>query len=318
MNNRNRSVNNNRVNNTAPFNPGQIRYIENLISDTAIIYSGVNTANSSMTFLRGNGEPSSQLGINGDLYIDMITGIVYQKINGKWIILFVTGSQKGDKGDKGNIGSNGSSFISADGPPSTLIGTDGDTYLDLTTDDLYTKTNGVWTISGNVQGSKGDKGDSGMITTTPGYSAVYDASSLIVVIGANNINPVPPNTITSTNYNIDGMLAPNGIATIPVSGFWQINTLIRVSNSILTIISSLVGNYNISGYVDPVPLEFRMGSLGLSTDYTLAAPFNVYLTAGTTISLGIRIVVAGILGPINLSVRWGMHLLSAGTVIPPP
>lgn len=66
------------------------------------------------------------------------------------------------KGDKGNPGQ---SFISGDGVPSPQLGANGDTYLNLLTDDIYVKTAGVWVLETNIKGDKGDKGDNGDSTS---------------------------------------------------------------------------------------------------------------------------------------------------------
>lgn len=52
-------------------------------------------------------------------------------------------------------GANGSSFITGSGAPTTQ-GADGDTYLDLTTYNLYSKNAGLWTLAGNVKGADGN------------------------------------------------------------------------------------------------------------------------------------------------------------------
>lgn len=77
-----------------------------------------------------------------------------------------TGSQgpKGDKGDKGDTGisgKDGNSLLTGDGAPSSSLGKDGDSYVDVSTWDYYTKADGKWTKAGNFKGNKGDKGDTG-------------------------------------------------------------------------------------------------------------------------------------------------------------
>ena len=74
-----------------------------------------------------------------------------------------TGPQgpKGDKGDTGISGKDGNSLLTGDGAPSSSLGKDGDSYVDVSTWDYYTKADGKWTKAGNFKGNKGDKGDTG-------------------------------------------------------------------------------------------------------------------------------------------------------------
>ena len=53
---------------------------------------------------------------------------------------------KGDKGDPGRDGKDGFSFLTGSGEPSSSIGKDGDTYLDIATKKLYKKESGSWTV----------------------------------------------------------------------------------------------------------------------------------------------------------------------------
>lgn len=68
---------------------------------------------------------------------------------------------KGDKGDPGMDGKDGESLLTGKGAPSYSLGKDGDSYVDVSTWDYYTKAEGKWTKAGNFKGNKGDKGDTG-------------------------------------------------------------------------------------------------------------------------------------------------------------
>ena len=72
----------------------------------------------------------------------------------------VTGDT-GTPGKDGNKGSDGNSFLTGEGAPSDSLGIDGDTYLDLSSDDLYTRESGKWSKVGNIKGDKGDVGEDG-------------------------------------------------------------------------------------------------------------------------------------------------------------
>ena len=137
------------------------------------------------SLLTGKGTPSSSLGKDGDSYVDTLTWDYYTKSNGKWTKAGnfkgdtgatglqgekgdkgdtgATGPQgeKGDKGDTGISGKDGNSLLTGDGAPSSSLGKDGDSYVDVSTWDYYTKAEGKWTKAGNFKGNKGDKGDTG-------------------------------------------------------------------------------------------------------------------------------------------------------------
>ena len=60
--------------------------------------------------------------------------------------------EKGDTGEQGEPGTPGSSFLSGLTNPSDLEGRDGDTYLNITTGDIFKKTDGFWEKMGNMKG----------------------------------------------------------------------------------------------------------------------------------------------------------------------
>ena len=148
------------------------------------------------TWLSGSGAPGSSTGKDGDFYLDTTSYDIYKKTSGAWgkigNIKGATGA-KGDKGDtgaegpqgeKGETGAQGSKGDQGDQGPAGEDGTDGatwlfgavaptnqgkngDFYLDTATFDVYQKTSGAWSKTGNIkgatgaQGPKGDKGDTG-------------------------------------------------------------------------------------------------------------------------------------------------------------
>ena len=60
--------------------------------------------------------------------------------------------EKGDTGEQGEPGTPGSSFLSGLTNPSDSEGRDGDTYLNITTGDIFKKTDGFWEKMGNMKG----------------------------------------------------------------------------------------------------------------------------------------------------------------------
>ncbi len=61
----------------------------------------------------------------------------------------------GVDGNDGKDGKDGTSFRTGEGVPSDELGIDGDTYLDVSTFDLYVKSDGKWTKNSNIKGSDG-------------------------------------------------------------------------------------------------------------------------------------------------------------------
>ncbi len=100
----------------------------------------------------GGAEPSPETSSNEEIYA------VYEayKANGgelsyeDWLA-----SIKGEKGDKGDKGADGYSLLTGRGEPSSSLGKDGDSYIDLDTYDYYVRTNGSWGKEGNIKGKDG-------------------------------------------------------------------------------------------------------------------------------------------------------------------
>lgn len=139
------------------------------------------------TWLSGSGAPGSSNGKDGDFYLDTASYDIYKKTSGAWgkigNIKGATG-EKGDKGDtgaqgpqgeKGETGAQGPAGADGDDGATWLFGAvaptnqgkNGDFYLDTATYDVYQKSSGAWSKTGNIkgatgaQGPKGDKGDTG-------------------------------------------------------------------------------------------------------------------------------------------------------------
>lgn len=234
----------------------------------------------SIEFLSGSGIPSPTLGEYGDIYLDVVTGNLYKKDNTGWV--FVT-NLEGAKGDKGDQGLN---FISDDGVPSPLIGNDGDTYLDLLTDDIYTKVAGVWILQTNIQGDKGDKGDKG--DTGPGqgdafgFSATTSFTALNIFPQGNTIiDPLIPTNLTGQYYNISGTIAPlTGIVTITEAGYWYIQQTVLLSNGDpLSYVSGF--NLRFTDSLNVVIYDILYDSISSSLDGFLGGSRNLFLLPGT-------------------------------------
>ncbi len=151
-------------------------------------------------YLTGNGNPGDQaedIGKIGDLYIDTETGDLYKKTDEfEWTFLLNLRGIQGPKGspgaviqddapedeetlvwvdstDKDNIIVEPYNYLSGEGNPEDQaedIGKIGDLYIDILEGDLYRKIgDNEWTFLLNLKGSKGDKGDPGILFPTNGY-----------------------------------------------------------------------------------------------------------------------------------------------------
>lgn len=102
-----------------------------------------------------HGEPGSDLGENGDTYIDLDTWNTYLKVNGEWKL---QGNIKGSSGDNGSTiyteHLNGES-------PLENFGNNGDLCIDLDTDDMWVKTGDTWEKGANIKGEQGLTGATG-------------------------------------------------------------------------------------------------------------------------------------------------------------
>ena len=119
------------------------------------------------TWITGAGAPAAGLGIDGDLYLDISTGDVFQKSAGSWgAIANITGPI-GATGSAGTNGTDGSVWYTGSGIPGAGTGIDGDFYLDSTSGDIYQKSAGAWGASiANLTGPTGTAGTNGTIHPT--------------------------------------------------------------------------------------------------------------------------------------------------------
>lgn len=62
---------------------------------------------------------------------------------------------KGDKGDTGEAGVQGLNVLTGAGAPTSLLGRNGETYINAITGDVYTKTGATWNLTGNIRGPSG-------------------------------------------------------------------------------------------------------------------------------------------------------------------
>lgn len=113
-----------------------------------------NGAFDGATWHTGSTIPPSSLGLDGDLYLDILSYDVYTKTNGVWS---VSCNIKGIQGDRGIDGEKGSIWITGVGIPDNSIGRNGDYYLnsDQNANDVYEKTDDSWIKKCNIKGESG-------------------------------------------------------------------------------------------------------------------------------------------------------------------
>ena len=112
------------------------------------------------SLLTGNGEPSANLGKNGDSYIDLDTWNFYVKTSGTWIH---TGNIKGEQGNQGTDGTDGEDGNGIVSIKLTSSSGNVDTYT-ITYDNGNTTT---FTITNGVDGEQGIQGEPGEDGHTP-------------------------------------------------------------------------------------------------------------------------------------------------------
>ena len=135
--------------------------------------------------LNGKIDPTSEIGKDGDKYVNTETGDIFVKENGTWKS---AGNIKGPKGDKGENGTNGTDgrdgtngtngtdgvagatgaagrdgrdgkdILNGTENPGENQGKDGDTFVNTKTGEVFVKENGTWKPAGNIRGPKGDDG----------------------------------------------------------------------------------------------------------------------------------------------------------------
>ena len=144
-----------------------------LVDTYTITYSDGTTSTFTVTNgadgEKGETGATGAQGIQGQPGQDGHTPVITIGANGHWFIDGVdsnvsaegakgeTGPQgpageKGETGEQGEPGTPGSSFLSGLTNPSDSEGRDGDTYLNITTGDIFKKTDGFWEKMGNMKG----------------------------------------------------------------------------------------------------------------------------------------------------------------------
>lgn len=133
----------------------------NKVSDVTITQKSVTTlqsavlteesSKSGVVWHVGSGAPADSLGSNSDLYLDSGSNYFYTKANGKWT---KQGTLTGVS-DSLSSSTAGSQWYTGSGDPSATVGTEGDFYLDSTTNKYFSKKANGWQLTGNLSGKSG-------------------------------------------------------------------------------------------------------------------------------------------------------------------
>ena len=190
------------------------------------------------SLLTGSGVPLSDLGKEGDSYIDTDTWNVYIKTSTGWgsptgnikgesitvvsvvktnttgnvdtyTITFSDNSTttftvtNGTNGSDGNDGTNGKNVLTGTGAPDAELGVEGDSYIDVENWKLYVKTSTGWEDKGTFKGANGADGTDG----SDGEDGV-SISNIAYTSSADNVDTY---TITFSNGTTTTFTVTNGI-----------------------------------------------------------------------------------------------------------
>ncbi|MCZ4245940.1 beta strand repeat-containing protein, partial [Pedobacter punctiformis] len=141
--------------------------------------------------------------------------------SGTWVYNPTTNTWTNISGGKGADGKNGTSVTGGPNAPVNGAGSNGDTYINTSTGDVYTKEGNVWVLSGNIKGPKGDAGVVGVqgmpgTSGTPGTpgSGTAGAPGTGVTIVTNDSGTWVYNPTTNTWTNINGPKGDKGDAGV--------------------------------------------------------------------------------------------------------
>lgn len=142
---------------------------------------------------------------------------------------------EGIKGEAGAKGDKGSNILTGLTDPDAATGVNGDLYINNTTNDYFSKVDGVWVKQGNIKGAKGDTG------------LGYDA--------------------TSTTSNAVGT-GGKTFTTQPNKAYLA-NSYVRISNSATTYMEGTVTSYDVASGVMVVDVTKTAGT-GTFTSWNIS------------------------------------------------
>ena len=96
-------------------------------------------------WITGTLSPATDLGSDGDMYLDTDDYILYQKENGVWKTV-IEDFGKGEIGANGQDGKDGAKWLTGEDAPTEDLGVNGDLYIDTKNYVLYQKSDNIWSI----------------------------------------------------------------------------------------------------------------------------------------------------------------------------
>ena len=194
------------------------------------------------SILSGSGAPTDGDGSVGDSYIDASNGDIYVKTDAGWgtpvgnikgdtitvVSVVKTGTEglvdtytitysdgntatftvtNGAKGDTGDAGANGKSLLIGTTIPNDAEGTDGDSYLNVSTWIYYVKESGAWVSKGTIKGSDAVSITDVSYTSSNGHVDTYTitfSDSSTTTFEVTNANTIITNNGEPTTQGVDG------------------------------------------------------------------------------------------------------------------
>ncbi len=173
-------------------------------------FKGTNGTNGkSVRF--GNGAPSSGLGDDDDVYLDLTDFKVHTKSAGSWGSGSAFKGTNGSNGSNGTNGTNGTKVMQGSSAPGSGDGAEGDTFIDVTNHKIYKKTAGSWAEQGNsFKGSTGaGVSKFSCALTADTYISTGNTQSAATTAGSTVLGSTYPATL----YLTDDMEDVGGIVT---------------------------------------------------------------------------------------------------------
>lgn len=188
-------------------------YQYNLEQLIGFVGSNIN-AGVSVTF--GTTLPQNNFGKNGDVFVNTLSGAMYQKVNAVWLSTYIPSPNN----------ATGNTTIYASGIPAGTIGANGDSYVNIDTGIFYKKSSGVWLqVFSMASGPQGPRGNSMLSGTADPVNSIglngdfYFNTTTLTVFGPKSAGIWPAgvsikgegtNALLYGNSNPSNSLGKNG------------------------------------------------------------------------------------------------------------
>jgi len=218
----------------------------------------------------GEGAPGSDMGSNGDYYLDKNTGEIYgPKTDTGWGTPLML---------RGEDGKDGSEIHAGSGSPADTLGRVGDYYLDRSSTRLYgPKTDSGWSSFVYLKGPKGDPGEDGNANViSSGWNQIPagDWSQSGAYASPFDISTYPITTASGGWFSLNSVEQLNGAVFVYVRG------LGKQSGGRDTDVIQLPTHATVSGGGESGGIELRF-THGGDPNYAMWIMVNVGLQSGT-------------------------------------